>query len=299
MTLIARPGWLNRSFFAAAMAAGLTAFVGQQAEAARISNPVAVFAGLDKITGRITKFDVYLNETVQFGALQVTPRACYSRDDKEAQQVDGFVEVDEITLDRKIRRIFTGWMFAASPGLNAVEHPIYDVWLTGCKETSDVPPPDGEAKPVGAVIQQDGPDEGGSVTPDTGKDVAPAQDTATQQPVEDLPKSHVQPIKPGDKNVLAPNQDNFDNRPSLDKLDQSDGQTPGQGNGQNVTGQDSNGLTPSVQDNGQNASGQDNGQSDGTLPPLNGTTEIPSDNLQQPPKQPLINGKVPKSPGLF
>ena len=112
------------------------------AEAARIANPVAVFSGLDKITGRITTFDVYINETVQFGALQVTPRACYSRDDTEQQKVDGFVEVDEITLDRRIRRIFTGWMFADSPGLNAVEHPIYDVWLKECKQKSDVPPPD-------------------------------------------------------------------------------------------------------------------------------------------------------------
>lgn len=117
-----------------------------EAQAARISNAVAVFAGLDKITGRVTTFDVYINETVQFGALQVTPKVCYSRDDTEAQKVDGFVEVDEITLDRKIRRIFTGWMFADSPGLNAVEHPIYDVWLTGCKQKSDVPPPDSASK---------------------------------------------------------------------------------------------------------------------------------------------------------
>ncbi|MCX8998877.1 DUF2155 domain-containing protein [Rhizobiaceae bacterium BDR2-2] len=109
--------------------------------AERLSNPVAVFSGIDKITGRITSFDVYIDETVQFGALQVTPKVCYSRDETEAQRIDAFVEVDEITLDRKIRRIFTGWMFADSPGLNAVEHPIYDVWLTTCKQQSDVPAP--------------------------------------------------------------------------------------------------------------------------------------------------------------
>ncbi len=125
-----------------ALAAGLLILPGSHAVmAARIDNPVAEFAGIDKITGRITKFDVYVNETVQYGALQVTPKVCYSRDDTEAQRIDGFIEVDEITLDRKIRRIFTGWMFADSPGLNAVEHPIYDVWLTGCKQKSDVPPP--------------------------------------------------------------------------------------------------------------------------------------------------------------
>ncbi len=131
---------------------GTALFVGimaaSTAEAARIANPVAVFSGLDKITGRITTFDVYVNETVQFGALQVTPRACYSRDDTEQQKVDGFVEVDEITLDRRIRRIFTGWMFADSPGLNAVEHPIYDVWLKECKQKSDVPAPDTAGAPA-------------------------------------------------------------------------------------------------------------------------------------------------------
>jgi hypothetical protein len=99
----------------------------------RISNPTAVFAGLDKITGRIISFDVAINETVQFGALQVTPRVCYSRPPTETPNTDSFVEVDEVTLQGEIKRIFTGWMFAASPGLHAVEHPIYDVWLTDCK----------------------------------------------------------------------------------------------------------------------------------------------------------------------
>lgn len=112
------------------------------APAKRLKNPVAEFSGIDKITGRITSFDVYLNETVQFGALQVTPRVCYAAPENEEPKTDAFVEVDEITLDRKIRRIFTGWMFAESPGLNAVEHPVYDVWLKACKKESDVPAPD-------------------------------------------------------------------------------------------------------------------------------------------------------------
>ena len=109
----------------------------------------AVFSGLDKITGRIISFDVAINETVRFGALEVTPRACYSRPPTEAPTTDGFIEVDELTLQGEIKRIFSGWMFAASPGLNAVEHPIYDVWLTDCKgapqpavaEAPAAPPP--------------------------------------------------------------------------------------------------------------------------------------------------------------
>ncbi|MEM9329719.1 MAG: DUF2155 domain-containing protein [Pseudomonadota bacterium] len=107
----------------------------------RISNRVAEFSGIDKITGRIITFDVYVDETVQFGALQVTPRVCYSRPVTETPKTTSFLEVDEITLDRKIRRIFTGWMFADSPGLNAIEHPVYDIWLNNCKMDSDVAPP--------------------------------------------------------------------------------------------------------------------------------------------------------------
>jgi hypothetical protein len=120
----------------------------------KIVNPTAVFSGLDKITGRITSFDVAINETVQFGALQVTPRVCYTRPVTQAQNTDSFVEVDEVTLQGEVKRIFTGWMFAASPGLHGVEHPIYDVWLTDCKgggppaPVAQVQPPPAPARPA-------------------------------------------------------------------------------------------------------------------------------------------------------
>lgn len=124
----------------------------------RITNPTAVFAGLDKITGRIISFDVAINETVQFGALQMTPRVCYSRPPTEAPNTDAFVEVDEVTLQGEIKRIFTGWMFAASPGLHAVEHPIYDVWITDCKggqsPTVAEAPAEAPREPAGQQQQQ-------------------------------------------------------------------------------------------------------------------------------------------------
>jgi hypothetical protein len=110
----------------------------------KIVNKGAMFSGLDKITGRIINFDVAIGETVQFGALQVTPRACYTRPPTETANTDAFIEVDEVTLQGEVKRIFTGWMFAASPGLHAVEHPIYDVWLTDCKNpvVAAAPPPE-------------------------------------------------------------------------------------------------------------------------------------------------------------
>lgn len=123
------------------------------AMAETIANPVARFSGLDKITGRITQFDVYVNETVQFGALQITPRACYTRPPTETQRTSVFLEVDQVALSGKIERIFTGWMFADSPALNAIDHAVYDIWLLDCKQSTDVPPP--EAVPAPAQGQAD------------------------------------------------------------------------------------------------------------------------------------------------
>ncbi len=136
------------------------------AHAEKIENPVAVFSGLDKITGRIISFDVYIGETVQFGALQVTPRVCHTRPQTESPLTTGFVQVDEITLNNEVRRIFSGWMYAASPGLHAVEHPVYDIWLTNCKLASNVPPPeDYDGPPIKGVVADGedplaGPDDG-------------------------------------------------------------------------------------------------------------------------------------------
>ena len=115
--------------------------------AERIDNQVAVFAALDKVTARISKFEVPLGQTIKFGALKVTPRVCYSRPATEQPKTSSFVEVDETMLDGSEKRIFSGWMFAESPGLNAVEHPVFDVWLTECQKpakTAAAPKPGGD-----------------------------------------------------------------------------------------------------------------------------------------------------------
>jgi len=133
----------------------------------KIANPTAVFDGLDKITGRIISFEAAIDETVQFGSLQITPRVCYSRPSTEAPQTDVFAQVDQIDEKKTLKRIFSGWMFADSPGLHAIEHPIFDIWLTSCKggttiihEAPDLeasaPIPD-EGAPSDAVIDPNAP----------------------------------------------------------------------------------------------------------------------------------------------
>ena len=145
---------MNRRFRRLAVLAGATLLAAAApALADKIKHPTAVFAGLDKITGRIISFEAAIDETVQFGSLQITPRVCYSRPPTEAPQTDAFAEVDEVAEDHSTHRIFTGWMFADSPGMHGVEHPVYDIWLTDCKG-------DGELIHEAAPVADSPPDAG-------------------------------------------------------------------------------------------------------------------------------------------
>jgi hypothetical protein len=125
--------------------------------AQKIVNKQAVFAGLDKITGRITSFDAEMGETVRFGALRIKPQACYTRPATASANTDAFVEVEEITLQGELKRIFSGWMFAASPGLSGVNHPVYDIWLTDCKGPDTTVAQQDAPKPVAAPAPQKRP----------------------------------------------------------------------------------------------------------------------------------------------
>jgi hypothetical protein len=133
------------------------------AAAQRIENAVAVFAALDKVTAKISRLEVPLNQTATFGALKVTPRVCFTRAPTEPPKTTTFVEVEETQLDGKEKRIFSGWMFADSPGLNAVEHPVFDVWLTDCAQPRTAAP---RAPPPGAAPGATAPGAGDPQDPD-------------------------------------------------------------------------------------------------------------------------------------
>jgi hypothetical protein len=115
------------------VALGLSLLCATQAHAEKIKNEIAVFAALNKVTAKIKPLEIKIGETATFGTLKVTPRVCNTRPETEMPVTAAFVEVDEIQIDKTEKRIFTGWMFAQNPGAHAVEHPVFDVWLTGCK----------------------------------------------------------------------------------------------------------------------------------------------------------------------
>lgn len=127
--------------------------------AERISNPIALFNGLDKITGVTTSFEVKINEEHAFGGLFVKPFVCYTRPVTEEPKTTSFVQVEAIEPSGSRKRVFSGWMFAESPGLSAVEHPTFDVWLTGCRDPN-APPPPVEEPPKPPEEDQNSEDDG-------------------------------------------------------------------------------------------------------------------------------------------
>jgi hypothetical protein len=110
--------------------------------------PVAVFSGLDKITARVTSFEAKVNEPATFGALQVLVHTCDKNPPEETPRTAAYVEIRQLERTGATAAdpaapaevhpapVFSGWMFAESPGLNALEHPVYDVWVTDCKTSS-------------------------------------------------------------------------------------------------------------------------------------------------------------------
>lgn len=172
---------ISKAFSARGAAAGImtaAAVMGASCEAwaDRIENQVAVFSALDKVTARISKFEVEINKTVTFSNIKVTPRVCFSRPSTELPKTTTFVEVDEQQLDGQQKRIFTGWMFAESPGIFGVEHPTIDVWLTEC------------AKPLRTTAQKAAPaagakaDDGSAAASDAQTADVPASDSSDEAP---------------------------------------------------------------------------------------------------------------------
>ena len=96
----------------------------------------AVLQGLDKVTARISTFEVPFDRLVAFGTLTIQVRACHKAPPTEAPESTAFLEIDE-SFERAVdQRIFTGWMFASSPAISALEHPVYDVWVVDCMNAS-------------------------------------------------------------------------------------------------------------------------------------------------------------------
>jgi len=95
----------------------------------------AVLQGLDKVTARVSTIEAPVGDTVTFGALQIIVRTCDKRPPEDPPESAAFLDIWEIQPGEPAVSIFRGWMFASSPSLSALEHPVYDIWVLDCKNT--------------------------------------------------------------------------------------------------------------------------------------------------------------------
>lgn len=93
---------------------------------------VLMLRGLDKITGKPTDISAPIGKPVHFATLTITARYCYSTPASETPETSAFLQVEDHRPDQGAKRVFSGWMYASSPGLNGMEHPLYDVWVINC-----------------------------------------------------------------------------------------------------------------------------------------------------------------------
>lgn len=126
------------SLFGAALAAALFCAQGTPGAAPvpeeMVNRPAAKLQGLDKITARTSTFTIAVGETKLLGSLRITLRACKENPPVEPPESAAFLEVVENKPGEQAEAVFSGWMFASSPALSAMEHPIYDVWVLGCAD---------------------------------------------------------------------------------------------------------------------------------------------------------------------
>ncbi len=101
-------------------------------EAAVPRDQIVTLRGVDKITARVTDIRAPMNKPLRFGSLEITPRTCSKRPPEETPEVTAFLEISDIKADGTKKKLFSGWMFASSPALSALEHPVYDVWVIDC-----------------------------------------------------------------------------------------------------------------------------------------------------------------------
>ncbi|CAO3416916.1 DUF2155 domain-containing protein [Azospirillum doebereinerae] len=87
---------------------------------------------LDKVTARTSTFTIAVGETKTMGSLRISLRACKENPPIEPPESAAFLEVVEMKPGEQAEPVFSGWMFASSPALSAMEHAIYDVWVLSC-----------------------------------------------------------------------------------------------------------------------------------------------------------------------
>ena len=95
----------------------------------------AILQGMDKVTGRVMTIEAPVGSTVHFGTLEFIVRTCRKRPPEESPEAAAFIDIWEIRSGESAASMFRGWMFASSPALSSLEHPVYDIWEVDCADS--------------------------------------------------------------------------------------------------------------------------------------------------------------------
>ncbi|MDV7338576.1 DUF2155 domain-containing protein [Terasakiella sp. A23] len=97
-----------------------------------------VLQGLDKVTARVSRLEAPVGQFIRFGTLEIVARTCDKRPPTETPESAAFLDISESRPGEPASDVFRGWMFASSPALNSMEHPVYDVWVLDCKNMASI-----------------------------------------------------------------------------------------------------------------------------------------------------------------
>jgi len=118
--------------FIAYLLAGLCSFAAYAEEEKPAQYNNIVLQGLNKVTGKVLKFDGSLGTVLRFGNLEIVARRCWKAPPEDHPENAGLLEISELKSGEAPQRIFLGWMFSSSPGLSGLEHPVYDLTVLDC-----------------------------------------------------------------------------------------------------------------------------------------------------------------------
>ncbi len=121
---------------AVVLAAAWPGGVGARAQDPAAGSPVAVLQGLDKTTARVSTVEAPVGGVARFGTLEIAARACAKKPPTEPPESAAYLEIVDVRPDSPAVEVFAGWMFASSPAISALEHPVYDVWVVDCRHQS-------------------------------------------------------------------------------------------------------------------------------------------------------------------
>ncbi len=153
-----------------------------------VARDIAVLQILDKVSARVTTLRVPVGSSAAFGLIFVTARSCQVSPPSETPEAAAFLEISEVdvrslsrsngtmvpvTASTTQRLLFSGWMFASSPALSALEHPTYDVTVLSCDSRTPTPAETAAAGEEGAAAASSS-----AAKPESAAGASPAAESA-------------------------------------------------------------------------------------------------------------------------